>query len=633
MIVENTSLGFSNGDPGCDCRNSDYCQLVVHEDNPVWQIVADCDEITRGEEKLPCENSIVSEYFSDFPTYDPQYVNVSQNEITWKGTQPTAEDVISIANYLAVGKTYLIRFTIVNRTKGTLTVAGNTYDANGNYSINYTATDDQLTFTGSGGENAFDGTVINISIICIRYSQLYTATHADGDYPFTYTGQTSICKSGVAGVLTLNDFSRFHAGQTYKICFTLTNVSAGQVLVVLGETTSDPYIQSGRFCVDLVYSVGASDGKLKFVFDAAFDGCISDITTELIPEFRIALFDAEGNEIPDSLDVESIGNTIKVKLEDTVPEGCYNIGIADSCSNFKNQFFGNAITDPRVERYSTNINTSSGAFTSEGNTVGDTSTNTIKFIDALCCDKEYNIGIKIADTSLLNDFATFEVQLNLGGNIYMQPVTPPVPDTNFTVIFNAVVAGCENTDAEVRLVYTVTNPAFFMTGEFVFAGSYITMTGAQLCPEFYSTCLQVLNQAPCDSMLIKYRNDNDAFGFDYHSVGYREADGFYNQLRIIAKLWKAKYPRSREVQKNSTGLRTTYYSDVDKKYSLTTEPLPEYIHDALNIAIDHRTLIIEDAEFVSNAESYDPEWNKSSTLAPVEIELFKQRDRALNTLC
>jgi hypothetical protein len=238
------------------------------------------------------------------------------------------------------------------------------------------------------------------------------------------------------------------------------------------------------------------------------------------------------------------------------------------------------------------------------------------------------------NTSILESLT---ITVNIGGNIYsasypVQPLPSPLD-----LGINDMEAGCDNENIEITFEYSFTDvdSATFIDLNLDQADTFFEMQPNQFCPEFMSQCLKVVETASqsCDTLLIKYRSDQDAFGFDYTSAGYTEADGFYNSMRIPAKLWKANYPKTKEVQKMSNGRRNAYYTDIDKKYILSTAPLPEYIHDALSNAVDHEILIIDGKELVSEQTDYSPSWNKSSALAPVEVELFLQKPRTLSTLC
>lgn len=641
-ILNNNSLGFSEGEENCDCRSNDFCQIVVKEDNPAWQIVSEGDEVTGTNIKLPCETNIVGSLIPSFPNYNPAYVQVNNTSIIWSGNQTSATHgrVTSITNLITTGKFYVVRFTIVGRTKGFLSLLldlnSNTFNANGTYTVTGKAAQNFLEWNASFGETAFDGTVINLSVSCIRYSTLYTIADTSEGGIWTPSGQTKLCKqAGNTGSLTYNDNDAFIPGQTYRICFTITDLTQGSVNAYFGNTLIGTYSQNGRYCEDVLYSGPYSGKSLWFDFSSGFDGCFGDVSAHINCIINARLIDSDGNEVENGIITTPIENTLKVELNDTLPEGCYRIQVADSCANYKNQFYGDIFEDNRYTRFSETLNTTTGyrAIPTNG-----AYTDTIKYIGAICCGKTYDMainGIYGGDTGVLY---INEITVNIGGLIYNYFGTGGPISSPFEIPFLDIEAGCENEDIEIFFDYEftdITSTGQFINFQFNQPATYLEMQPNQFCPQATSLCLKVLESAEktCDTLLIKYRSSQDAFGFDYTSSGYTEADGFYNQLRIPAKVWKSAYPKTKEVQKLSNGRRNAYYTDIDKKYTLSTGYLPEYIHDALSNAVDHEILIIDGKEYVSEQTDYSPQWNKASALAPVEVELFLQKPRTLSTLC
>lgn len=658
MIIDNTSLGF--GGTESDCRGDDFCQTVIVEDNPQWQLAATCSELTGGTQKMPCESNQIGSYTDDFHQYNnlipiteasPQFV-ISSTAITITGLN-TGNNLARA--FLEPNTCYIIRFTITEYQIGFVLLTQNYSDPATTETFSAAGTYTRVFCTDSTGEFNFQFgdplgetplttlTVSNIFIGCIRYAQLYNIVYEEGDEgAITYSGQTIFVKEEA----TVNDVkvdygdpSIFREGLEYKFCFTISECTAGEIAVTIGDDTFT-YTTNGTYCETFVFSQAVLPNVFGFNVSNDFIGKFGDIEVHLVPEIRARLVDCEGEEIEVGLVTEVIENTLKVSLG-TVPDGCYNIQVADSCSNYRKQFYGSVFD--AENKYSETINTTTGAWTAgEPNDEGNWEQR-IKFIDVLCCEKIYsgNIQIGFAGGEELPVLNFFDMTIIMGGTQYSYSATPtdPVTPNPFNMPFTNIVAGCENADIEIVFTYN------FTAGDGLFVGTmylenngvtYIEMNEGQFCPEFTSRCLKIQAQANCkdnDTVLIKYRNPNNCFGFDYTTEGYTEADGFYNMLRIPAKVWKANYPKTKSIQKNSTGFRTLYYSDVDKKFILNTKPLPEAIHDALSIALEHTTLIIDGAEYVCPSEDYSPDWTKGSALAPVEVELFAQQARKVNTRC
>jgi len=660
MIIDNTSLGF--GGDESDCRGDDFCQVVIVEDNPVWQIAASCGELTGGTEKLPCETNQIGNYNDDLGQYyynDP--VTTSSPEFIIGPTFVTVTGLSGAQNILSTptgalppNRCFTVRFTVTGYESGWVQLITGAPLAEGPDSVSADGTYTMVFCTDSEGRIRWQFgpdddveflntmTISNIFIGCIRYSELYDIEYAEGDEgTVTFSGQTTFVKVASTDPVIISsiDPSFFVVGLEYKVCVTISECTGGTVQVRIGDDTFT-YSTNGRFCETVTYTLAAPPNIFEFSLSADFVGKFGDVEVFLVPEIRARLVDCEGEEIEDGLVTEVIGNTLKVGLG-TVPDGCYNIQVADSCSNFRNQFYGSLFENDNI--FSETINTTTGAWTAgEPNEEGNWEQR-IKFIDVLCCEKLYsgNIQIGFAGGEELPVLNFFDMTIIMGGTQYSYSASPtdPVTPNPFNLPFTNIEAGCENTDVEIVFTYNFTALDGLFVGTMYLETPSVTfmeMNEGQFCPELTSRCLKIQSQSTCvdnDTVLIKYRNPNNCFGFDYTSEGYTEADGFYNQLRIPAKVWKANYPKTKSIQKNSTGFRTLYYSDVDKKFIFNTKPLPESIHDALSIALEHTTLIIDDKEFVCPSEDYSPDWSKGSALAPVEVELFVQQARKVNTRC
>lgn len=651
-IIENSPLGFSSENE-CDCRSNDFCQVVAREDNTSWQIAAQCDNaVIVGNKKLPCEDNMVGDYRNLFSNKNTSWVNTPNSEVSIFANEIRLTNAADAANYigspngvLQTDRYYVIRYTISGYTEGTIqtisdaVTPGPVRNANGTYQ--------EILLSGANGRFGFKygngtstpettATISNIFVACIRMQQLWSISTLFGDI-VDFPSQTSMCKTGTTFGLTfeLRDRSKLVIGQSYKICF---NVSQQAELTSGFDfnfgTNTETITAAGYYC----YILEFDDDTCEFVLDAAFLGCIGDINITLSPTIRAELFDEEGNIVPGGLETDTIEDTLKASISDSVPDGCYFIGVADSCSNYKHQFFGNVLD---VQKFSPTpgFETGSGNFTISPNFPADPNVyeGRIVFKNAVCCGKLYSGKISI---SLFRDPTSYTVEdmfvtINIGGNSQVfEPGTDPLNEIELT----NVEAGCENEDIEIIIGVTLSSSTGTLPvlGSLLFedpASTSLAFGSGQICPEMYSTCLRVMETAPCDTLLIQYRNESDALGFDYSSAGYTEADGFYNQLRIPAKVWKPNSTKTLNSARKSSGFSTKYYSDVRRKMVLNTVPLPPGIHDALSLALEHRTLLINNEPFETEQTEYAPEWNKNSMLAPVEIELYRQEPRLLNTLC
>lgn len=657
-IIENSPLGFSEENE-CDCRTNDFCQIVAKEDNTFWQVAAQCDNaVIVGDVKLPCENNMVGDLTELFAnknsswvdTTNPGEVSFFPDYIRLSNANGAANIVGTSNDFLTEDRYYVLRYTIAEYTEGTIKtlsydqldnpINGPTRQANGTYTeVIPAGTQGRFGFVyGSGGSSPETSCIItNIFVSCVRFAQIWDVSTLLAS-EIEFTGQTTFCKIvNVTGFdMHLRDtyLDQLVTGQKYKICLTLTQQAQGLYndIVLNFGATANTITASGQYCYEIVY-----DGTGVYIeIPVGFLGCIQDIQITLAPIIRMELYDENGVLVPDGLVTEEINGTLKASLDPDLPVGCYQIGVADSCANFKHQFFGNVLD---VETYSAQFTLPGGTVfvqpntaESPGNFLGE-----ILFKDAVCCGKTYTGQIQLNFFITEDQYTMQDVFVNIyiGGTLYSFE-----PGTGAEGIINLeeVEAGCDNSDLRISIGINLSDESG--TGTIPLnlnltdtTKTLIEMDADQLCPELYSTCLQVVESAPCDTVLVKYRNDQNALGFDYESDGYTEADNFYNQMRLEAKVWKATRPITISIQKLSTGFRNKSYADIAKKVKLNTKPLPEGMHNALAIALEHRTLIIDGKEYVSDNEDYSPEWNKSSLLAPVEIDLFKQEPRLLNTLC
>lgn len=697
MIIDNSPLGFSKSRSGCDCRADNFSLPIALTDSQQWQVDIACQELTGGTEKLPCEENQIGPYTQDMQRYlgDTEqgllstYL-ISATDIRFEDFQSGGNLFSTEPGFLQPNRCYWLRYTISSYIEGWIqTIVGSAPEgerttgpnparrANGTYTEVYcTDAEGRLRFQVGPDDDPEDvATFIlsNIFIGCIRYSELYAFTGEEEDLELTtFSSQTTICKETTTSPVHIALREQpFIVGQTYRICFTISGSTAGLVELLFGPTTPIEYVGNGNYCVEIEYVDETYSTMLAFSMTEAFDGCLGDITVYLVPDYQIALYDNEGYEVEGMLNIQQIGSTLKIELSPSVLPGCYQIGIADNCSNYRNQFYGNILLN---EAYSELLDLPStgkympftivdGVYSLDFVGWDDLPNGTYTFVhyfvmrDAVCYQKLYDFLFNFSLTENGNDISTIGIFVYLAGDL-VGTDTQPSPGASVAFSFEDLIAGpesgdnCESYSTDnasfcalvgknallVEIVTEITkanntDPVISFNANNFDSYAVMDQDPMQFCPEYFSIPLNVSTEPACDTILIKYRNPQDAFDFDYTSEGYREEDGFYNQIRIEGRLWKPNHPKTKLLQKASTGRRTNYYSDVDKKMTLTTGLLPEHLHDALALALEHETLIIEDVELVCESEEYAPTWDKSSELASVEVELFVQQRRKLNTKC
>jgi hypothetical protein len=142
---------------------------------------------------------------------------------------------------------------------------------------------------------------------------------------------------------------------------------------------------------------------------------------------------------------------------------------------------------------------------------------------------------------------------------------------------------------------------------------------------YESDCLFVKTSHPCTKLLTWSNNDN-AFGFD-------ASLDFIQSLRVNCKQWQPSYKKTKEVFEDSQGNISILRSSVKKVELLTVSEMPQYLHDALSIGIEHDNFSIDGIPYVVEEEEYTPSWRKSSQLAPVEISVIKKTQNLVNENC
>lgn len=105
--------------------------------------------------------------------------------------------------------------------------------------------------------------------------------------------------------------------------------------------------------------------------------------------------------------------------------------------------------------------------------------------------------------------------------------------------------------------------------------------------------------------------------------------------RVFGKLRNARYPDVEDVEyKDFSGLVTLEYNDNEKIKELQIYEVPERTHDWLRLALRSQTLTLEingvSKTFKKVGGDYTPNWRKTSTLAPVIVELKETQQIAPN---
>jgi hypothetical protein len=145
--------------------------------------------------------------------------------------------------------------------------------------------------------------------------------------------------------------------------------------------------------------------------------------------------------------------------------------------------------------------------------------------------------------------------------------------------------------------------------------------------EYITNTLRITNNTDC-TLLLSWTNNDNGFGFEFENT-------LFNPIwRGVAKLWKPNYEADKnEYYTDSKGTRIALYVRSVKKKLLTINEVPEYIHDALRLALKCDKLYIDGVQYVMEDGDYSPTWRNSSENAPVEVEVITYTQNTINSNC
>lgn len=141
--------------------------------------------------------------------------------------------------------------------------------------------------------------------------------------------------------------------------------------------------------------------------------------------------------------------------------------------------------------------------------------------------------------------------------------------------------------------------------------------------EYFSQCLKMYTSLNCGNdkfnLQLKWRNPNDAFGFDYTTD-----TAYYNWIRVFGRLKHPEFPDDTEIFTKSDNTNDFSNARVQKSWLVSLNDLPEYVHNAIATARRNKDFQIDGVPFVVADGSYTPAWRKSTELAVVEFRAFDQ---------
>ena len=141
-----------------------------------------------------------------------------------------------------------------------------------------------------------------------------------------------------------------------------------------------------------------------------------------------------------------------------------------------------------------------------------------------------------------------------------------------------------------------------------------------------SECYKLGDTWDC-SFLFSWTNDEDAFGFIYTGLSFTQF------FRHRIKLDQPSYPEDADRFLNSSGTEVVLHALSQKIEKLRFEEAPEYVHDFFRLTWIHDTVTIETVNYTKEEGDYEPNWRKSSLLAPVELQVRENGQDNENSNC
>lgn len=179
------------------------------------------------------------------------------------------------------------------------------------------------------------------------------------------------------------------------------------------------------------------------------------------------------------------------------------------------------------------------------------------------------------------------------------------------------------------LDYTVSRSGSFITQCIDFTGQaegtyYLSYVSDGFT--YYSDAIRLITDTTC-TLELRYSCNDNAFGFEFENTGTEFS------MRLDGKIWQPSYINERnEYFRDSRGIEKAIYVNSIKKFLLSIAQQPEYMHDALRVALKCDNFYVNNNLYTYSDSEYSPKWRKSSDLAPVEVEI-KENKSLINANC
>lgn len=136
-----------------------------------------------------------------------------------------------------------------------------------------------------------------------------------------------------------------------------------------------------------------------------------------------------------------------------------------------------------------------------------------------------------------------------------------------------------------------------------------------------------VNAAECNTAVLKFKDDANAFGFEYESF-----PNFYQKIRLGINVRKFKYPTKEKTYRQSNGVFRRVNVVIDKTRELHADLMDEPTIENLHIALKHSETYIDDVHYSMQGE-LDIEDNEHINLANSKATLYVQGFNKTNISC
>ncbi len=180
--------------------------------------------------------------------------------------------------------------------------------------------------------------------------------------------------------------------------------------------------------------------------------------------------------------------------------------------------------------------------------------------------------------------------------------------------------------------YTATttfNQSLFVAENGTFSLINVSIKLQESCQQDYcSECFSLETCTEPEYLNLQWTNNDDGFNINYTSLPMTQT------LTVKGGLRQQDYTYDEDYFTTSRGKNFPVYVSAIKNVEMWVERVPEYIHDALRIAIVHDNFTVNLVEYSKGEGGYSPDWQTpQSFLAPVIVRLREKTQDTKNLNC